>query len=204
MSRYNTATGIEGEYQPGSRGRVLRNIPGITSKRELDRQEYSSLVLAQAEWSRRLANISSLTCEHICKMHIDWLGGLYVWAGRYRTVELSKGGFTWPPAFRVAENMARYETNVLSKVDPYTATDPLFLAKIHAEFLLIHPFRDGNGRMARWITAAIAYNSGVDWINFGLTGRGARKNRLEYLNAVILGYQQEYNALADYLRQRMR
>jgi len=36
-------------------------------------------------------------------MHYDWLGDIYEWAGRYRTVELAKDSFRWPPAYRVEE-----------------------------------------------------------------------------------------------------
>ena len=36
MPRYQPATGPEAELEPGSRGRVLRNLAGITSKREPD------------------------------------------------------------------------------------------------------------------------------------------------------------------------
>lgn len=38
-SRYDVAGLIEAQYQPGSRGRVLRNLLGITRKREMDEAE---------------------------------------------------------------------------------------------------------------------------------------------------------------------
>jgi hypothetical protein len=34
--KYSTGTGVEGQFQPGSRGRVLRNLRGVTRKREMD------------------------------------------------------------------------------------------------------------------------------------------------------------------------
>ena len=37
--RYNTARLIEAQFEPGSRGRVLRNLLGITSKRVMDQTE---------------------------------------------------------------------------------------------------------------------------------------------------------------------
>jgi hypothetical protein len=36
-SRYDTSTLIEAQFEPGSRGRVLKNLLGIKSKREMDR-----------------------------------------------------------------------------------------------------------------------------------------------------------------------
>jgi cell filamentation protein len=37
--RYDVSGYIEAQYQPGSRGRVLRNLLGITRKREMDEVE---------------------------------------------------------------------------------------------------------------------------------------------------------------------
>ena len=38
-SRYDVSGLIKAQYQPGFRGRVLRNLLGITSKREMDEAE---------------------------------------------------------------------------------------------------------------------------------------------------------------------
>ena len=37
--RYDVSGLIEAQHQPGSRGRVLRNLRGITRKREMDEAE---------------------------------------------------------------------------------------------------------------------------------------------------------------------
>ena len=46
-SRYRTAQGMEGEFQSGSRGRVLANMLEIRSKRQIDQLEFEHLLLAQ-------------------------------------------------------------------------------------------------------------------------------------------------------------
>lgn len=38
-NRYDVSDLIEAQYQQGSRGRVLRNLPGITGKRMMDEAE---------------------------------------------------------------------------------------------------------------------------------------------------------------------
>lgn len=45
MSRYD-AQGVEAEFEPGSRGRVLRNLLGIRSVREMQRAESEALLTA--------------------------------------------------------------------------------------------------------------------------------------------------------------
>lgn len=37
--RYDVSQLLEAQCQPGSRGRVLKNLPGITRKREMDRDD---------------------------------------------------------------------------------------------------------------------------------------------------------------------
>jgi len=44
--RYVTPEGNEVEFQPGSRGRILRNRLGITKKSDMDRAEYEALLKA--------------------------------------------------------------------------------------------------------------------------------------------------------------
>src|SRR4051794_35678586 len=105
MDRYQVAMGVEGEYEPGSRGRVLRNLLGISRKREMDQLELETLLRVQDHYVDLVHLETRFTADFIRKMHRDWLGKIYPWAGNYRTVEVAKGGFTWPPAFRVADNM---------------------------------------------------------------------------------------------------
>ena len=75
----------------------------------MDRAEFEALVAVQEEYLSRIGPRTRLTAAMLCRMHADWLGGIYEWAGRYRTVELAKGDFRWPPAFRVGENMEAFE-----------------------------------------------------------------------------------------------
>ncbi len=211
-SRYVTPEGVEAEFEPGSRGRVLRNRLHIWRKREMDRVEFDALVRAQEEYLRRIDPDTRLTAEILRQMHRDWLGGIYEWAGQYRTVELAKGDFRWPPAFRVAENMDAFEKGVLARCTPCrpgsVAQVARCMAEVHAELLLIHPFREGNGRLARWVSDLMASQAGLLAPDYGFTGRDAGKRRAAYLNAVRRGYVQDYEPLADFfveaLERRLR
>jgi cell filamentation protein len=201
-NRYSTDTGVEGAFQPGSRGRVLLNLRGITRKRDMDRLEYETLARAEEAFFMRTEPSTRFTAEVICRMHQDWLGGIYEWAGKYRTVELSKAGFRWPPAYLVAKNMADFEAAVLSRHTPCRPRELsavcVALAEVHAELLLIHPFRDGNGRLARWLAEAMTLQAGLPLPHYGFTGRGSEERRRRYLAAVQFGYGRDYRPLADF------
>lgn len=206
-AKYDTSAGIEGEFEPGSNGAVLKNLKGIMNKAAMDEQEILSLVEVQEHYLDRIDTETEFTAELICRMHHDWLGEIYPWAGQYRTVEMSKDGFTWPPAHRVPENMAQFEAKHLLANTPFRCEDleeaTQQLAAVHAELLLIHPFREGNGRIARWLSDLMCLQADLPQPDYGFTGEGSKKNRERYLEAVILGYECNYNALAAFFREAL-
>ena len=110
-------------------------------------------------------------------------------------VELSKGGFCWPPAHLVASNMERFEAGLLREHTPCRPAELLQvaqrMAEVHAELLLIHPFREGNGRLARWLADLMALQAGYVAPLYRFRGRGSKDNRARYLEAVKRGYLQE-------------
>jgi cell filamentation protein len=186
---------------------VLKNRLVIIHKREIDRAEYESLVRAQEASLHAVTKNTKFTEKLICKMHRDWLGGIYEWAGSYRTVELSKAGFRWPPAYLLGSHMKRFEDTLLRK---YTPCKPgsvsevaVAMAKVHAEFLLIHPFRDGNGRMARWLSSLMALQADLSTPKYHFAGRGSVKERNRYLGAVMRGYLKDYAPLADFFAEAL-
>jgi cell filamentation protein, protein adenylyltransferase len=204
-SRYQPPAGPEAEAEPGSRGRVLRNRLGIRRKRDIDAAEYEALLRAQEAYLQRISAETRFTAALLREMHRDWLGEIYEWAGAYRTVELSKGGFRWPPAHLVADNMARFEAGLLHEHTPCRPA-PLSevarcIAEVHAELLLIHPFREGNGRLARWLAALMAMQAGYAPPRFEFRGSGGRRNQSLYLEAVKRGYLQDYKDLAGFFRE---
>ena len=202
ISRYRELAGPQAATQPGSQGRVLLNRLGLTSKRALDLAEAQALARAQETYYARLTARTRFTATLIRHMHHDWLGGIYDWAGQYRQVELEKGGFRWPPAERVADNMLNFEREILRQRTPCkpAALDEvaMSIALVHAEVLLIHPFRDGNGRLARWLADIMAAQAGYPAPAYGFSGRGSKKRRADYLLAVQQGHIENYLPLARF------
>ena len=206
MSRYTTAVGAEAEYQPGSRGRVLRNKLGITRVMDMHRAEYEALVAAQKLYYAEVVDENtSITADFIRNMHGDWLGGIYEWAGDYRTVELERTGFRWPPAHLVSDNMIRFEEEVLARHTPRVGADLRdvcnSVAIVHADLLLIHPFREGNGRIARWLADIMVAQAGYPLPVYRFEGRGSTRERERYLRAVVKGYTRDYVELAGFFEE---
>jgi len=209
-SRYDIATGVEGEYEPGSRRKVLRNCLGIRTKKEMDQVEDAALMAVQDRYynEAEITSGTSFTAELIRRMHRDWLGRVYQWAGDYRSLDMAKGGFVFPPAVRVAENMERFERGILAVETPCRPRDlgkvSESLAVVHSELLLIHPFREGNGRIARWLADIMTAQAGLPLPKYGFAGEGSRRNRAVYLKAVIRGYGRDYADLAGFFEAAIR
>jgi len=205
-SRYDAPPGPETEFMPGSRGRVLRNLAGVTRKREIDQLEFEALLRVQLLYEEtKIAPDTRFTAALLCQMHRDWLGEIYEWAGRYRTVNLSKGGFLWPPANLVSSHMDAFSDGLLRECTPCAGAnlDEVAdkIARAHGELLLIHPFREGNGRIARWLADLMALQAGFPKPDWRLGAAKAPQRRENYLTAVRKAYLADYRLLTDFVRE---
>jgi cell filamentation protein len=173
----------------------------------MDRAEFEALVVAQEVYVERVGPDTLFTAATIRDMHRTWLSSIYTWAGQYRTVELQKGAFRWPPAYLVERNMQGFESGVLRQNTPCapgTVEEVAGrLAVVHAELLLIHPFRDGNGRVARWFSDLMALQAGLPAPAYAFEGRGQAKRRQAYLAAVTRGYVQDYAPLTAFFKDAL-
>jgi len=78
------------------------------------------------------------------------------------------------------------------------------MAVVHADLLLIHPFRDGNGRIARWLADLMALQAGLPIPDFGFLGRGSRSRRRTYLEGVKHGYLLDFDLLTSVFADAIR
>lgn len=114
--------------------------------------------------------VGSMKC--LQQIHAYLLGGLYDFAGKIRTKNISKGGFTFAPCqyfditLRTIENM------------PETTFDEIM--EKYIEINVAHPFMEGNGRSTRiWLDLMLkrSLKKCVDW---------SRINKNDYLNAMSI------------------
>ena len=162
--RYNVAGLIEAQHEPGSQGQVLKNLLSINRKAEMDRVEAGLLKRAVDILIRQYGPRHCFTASDICHMHNVWLGRVYEWAGAYRHVNISKGEFPFAAAAQIPALMRELEQGPLHRHTPCTfrSADRVIqaLAEVHTELVLIHPFRDGNGRVARVLATLMALQAG--------------------------------------------
>jgi len=167
--RYEIA-GREGEFEPGSDGTVLRNLKGIANAERMREEESQTLIVATNRLLDGLYPDQRFTAADICYIHRFWLGDVYAWAGAYRSVNLSKGDFTFASASFVPQLMVEYQDGPLARYTPSRSLTrhelEVALAVTHSELVLIHPFRDGNGRCARVLSILMAVQVGMPALDF--------------------------------------
>jgi cell filamentation protein len=203
MNRYDVQT-AEGEFQPGSNEQVLKNLLGITSPEEMDEVELG--LLGQLYEAILVAHLPDrvLTVEDIKTWHRRWLGNVYEWAGQERSVNMGKDGFSFAAAGQIPRLLEHFERDCLKRWTPCHGlnTDELVeaIAITHVELILIHPFREGNGRLSRLLADVMAVQAGLDPLDYSAW----EKHKAEYIGAIHQGMEMKYEPMKHWVRVAMR
>jgi cell filamentation protein len=194
--RYDTSQLQEEQDEPGSGGTVLRNLLGITSKEELVGVEEVRFERLMEEAVARFDSDHCFTAKDLLFLHRFWLERIFIWAGTYRNVNIAKGGFMFAAAAHVPELMRQFENQQLARLTPCCFANKgmiaAALAEVHVELVLIHPFREGNGRIARLLAVLMALQAGLPPLDFSDLGGEKRE---EYFVAVQEGMNRNYKPM---------
>jgi cell filamentation protein len=201
-NRYQTI-GVQGEFEPGSNELVLRNMVGITSAADMDELELQLLselydeVLLQNLPDRRL------TVADLKHWHRMWLGNVYAWAGRERSVNLGKDGFQFATAGLLPGLLSNFEQECLTRWTPcgnLTPDDAVkAIAVTHVELVVIHPFREGNGRLSRLLADVMAVQAGHEPLDYS----SWEQNKPAYIGAIHAGFSGYYSPMEQFVAQAM-
>lgn len=76
---------------------------------------------------------------------------------------------------------------------------PIIKAGIfHSQFVHIHPFSDGNGRVTRLLATLLLYQDSWDFRKVIVLEEFYNKNRQDYYNALAYGWEHEYEEGTDF------
>ncbi|MDQ3040385.1 MAG: Fic family protein [Pseudomonadota bacterium] len=203
--RYSTQDSSESAFQPGSRGRVLANSLGIVRVRDMQVAETRALLDLTDALLDEVGVAQRFSVHELRDWHRRWLGGIYPWAGDYRQVNMGKGGFQFASAHLIHKLMSAFDRDELAAQSPCDGMDDTrlvaALARTHAEFILIHPFREGNGRLARLLNTLMALQAGLPLLDFdGLRGQAKR----DYIGAIHAALGGNYEPMERVFSQVLR
>jgi cell filamentation protein len=124
---------------------VLINRLGFRNQSRLDAFEAE----VTAERAAQALPAGRLSYTHYRAIHRHLFGDVYAWAGRPRTVRISKDGSTFCYPEHIDREMRRLFAALSRARHHQGLNGPTFAAKaahFPAELNAIHPFREGNGR----------------------------------------------------------
>ena len=85
---------------------------------------------------------------------------------------MDKPGFTFAASVQIPQLLEGFKSNFLDKYTPCIGftEDELVeaIAAVHVEFILIHPYREGNGRLSRLLANVMALQAGWPELDFSL------------------------------------
>lgn len=185
------------DSEPGSNGEVLKNYLGVQSKEQMDDIENQELERVEYELIDFFDQDHQFTEKDIRYIHDAWLGDVYPCAGKYRTVSMTKNGFPFAAPNLIQKLMQDLEKNFLKKYTPCHFEDMQELAEaigiVHVELIIIHPFREGNGRTARLLADLMAMQSNKPYLNYASIDQlENREGFNRYIAAIHAGHQGNY------------
>jgi len=207
--RYSISHLPETQFEPGSNDQVLRNKLGIRNPDEMDKREKEEQLRAMDELTDFFDRDHCLTATDVCRMHKSWLGNIYEWAGKYRQVKMSKGDFSFAFPEQIPKLMTELEKGPLIEFTPCHFKSHAEIAKalavVHTELVLIHPFREGNGRVARMLAILMGLQAGLPPLDFQDM---ITEDKEEYIRAIQIGFGGNYapmeQVFGDVIRKTLR
>ncbi|WAT01006.1 Fic/DOC family protein [Rouxiella chamberiensis] len=182
-------------YQPGSSDSVLLNKLSIVDEAEMEALESGLLLMLYEQIFIESAPLTALDFGHIQEWHRHWLGNVYDWAGRLRNANLVKDGFKFSAADRIPHLIAGFEKRYLHRFEELNTLSRLelidYLAECHVEFILIHPFREGNGRLSRLLFDALSIQAGTGLLDYSLWD----EHKAFYFKAIQAGVSGNYKPM---------
>jgi Fic family protein len=189
------STRIEGSHLSNKEVEVLIENLDITKLSERDQQEvagyYETLNLIGESYRDISISESSIKYLHNSLMRFSQKDGYH--KGDYKVnsnrVERTEADGTKTPIFETTAPGWATQDAMAALINWYNsdnATHPLIRAAIFIyEFLSIHPFQDGNGRLSRLLATLLLLKSGYVWIEYVSFEHEIEHRKKEYYKSLM-------------------
>jgi len=169
---------------------VLKNKLEITDEKRLEEAEREITKTSTLDVK---ASNPPYHLEYLQHIHATLFSELYDWAGKIRVVNISKGGTSFCVAHRIIPEIGKLFKKLEGEnyLQNLSYNDFVMkLAEYYAEFNMIHPFREGNGRVQRLFFEHLAAFNGyaLDWESI---------SQDDWIKANIDGFHVQYQSLAE-------
>jgi Fic-DOC domain mobile mystery protein B len=140
--------------------------PSLTTKGELDQFERSNILEAN-RWafnSRVLKREDPFIEPYLRQLHRRMFDQTWTWAGKYRKTNKNLG----IPFYQIMNRIAAILGDIHYWLENETFDIEEIAIRYHHRLVWIHPFPNGNGRVARLLADVIAVKNGRERFTWGL------------------------------------
>lgn len=146
---------------------VLKNLLGLTNNDQLAEAEASLTAVAITSLLEQPI-AGNFDLAHLKAIHQHLFGSIFEWAGKLRTVEMTKAD----THFANVDFLEKAADTLFSRLNEENLLNGLphrqyiaRLAHYYSEINILHPFREGNGRTQRAFCTLLATRSGylIEW-----------------------------------------
>lgn len=172
----------------------------LATQGELDEAEAANIREARL-WALGRKHRNCLSDDFLRKLHKRMFGGVWRWAGKYRTTGKNLG----VEARLIGEEIRKLCDDTRYWIDHTTYGWDELGARFHHRLVSIHPFPNGNGRHARLMTDVLMKTNGQPEFSWGApagaasTGR-AGDVRQRYLDALRAADRHDLAPLIAFVR----
>jgi len=147
---------------PGTQ--ILRNKPGIRYETALRMFEYEQSASRMEELHEHPI-AGQFDLDHLKSIHRHLFQDVYDWAGKIRTVSISKTGDMFAVPSFIESQGRRLGTALAEECYLKRLPKPQFVERMthhYTEWNALHPFREGNGRSLREFFGQLAREAGYE------------------------------------------
>lgn len=142
--------------------RILKNLFAIADQQILDQVEAELTVALIATMAEHPID-GKFDLEHLMTIHKQLFSRIYNWAGKLRTVEMTKDQTRFAPIAYLAQSATDVFNELKTEKYLINLDDEDYVCRFahyYSEINILHPFREGNGRAQRALFSLLAQRSG--------------------------------------------
>lgn len=161
---------------------VLINLLNIRDPYELAEAEAEFTAERYRTYKSRQLSPADFSFEHLQHLHHHLFQDLYEWAGKPREVDISKGTTRFCTYSRIEPEAKKLFATIPSLAA--LNNDHALIAKVadlYCEMNILHPFREGNGRVQRFFFEELLFTLGYEL-------RWPQISKETWIDANIAGY----------------
>lgn len=171
-------------------------LTGIASYRALCNQESESILKAKSKYFKKNIQPINVSEKFLKKVHMEMFGPIWKWAGKYRKTITNIGVQPYnilTELLKLCEDLYFWEKRAWDLLERS--------AQLHHRLVAIHPFENGNGRHARFISDLYLHSYGYPIPKWPVEIGENATLRMEYIQALREGDRGNIKPLIIYIKR---